>query len=139
MVSTTDVKRALRALALRTETTTRPYTAVIDEGDAARDDLRRAAGFVDAVGLDRLEAAVDAATEAGDVDCAERGREALSAYRRFCAAARSSTSAPASVEMPHAGVTSADRRSDDVPRYRSPKPLHDPGTTKTPTSERSEQ
>ena len=83
MVSTTAVKRALAALATRTDTARRPYTAVIDEADAARDDLRRAAGFVDAVGLDRLAEAVDAADRAGDEATAERGREALTAYRRF--------------------------------------------------------
>ena len=83
MVSTTAVKRALAALATRSDTAKRPYVAVIDEADAARDDLRRAAGFVDAVGLDRLAEAVDAADRAGDETTAERGREALTAYRRF--------------------------------------------------------
>ena len=83
MVSTTAVKRALAALATRTDTARRPYVAVIDEADAARDDLRRAAGFVDAVGLDRLAEAVDAADRAGDEATAERGRKALTAYRRF--------------------------------------------------------
>ncbi|TKX83682.1 hypothetical protein EXE43_22975, partial [Halorubrum sp. SS5] len=65
MVSTTAVKRALAALATRTDTARRPYVAVIDEADAARADLQRAAGFVDAVGLDRLAEAVDAAERAG--------------------------------------------------------------------------
>ena len=83
MVSTTAVKRALAALATRTDTARRPYVAVIDEADAARTDLRRAAGFVDAVGLDRLADAVDAADRAGDEAVAERGRDALAAYRRF--------------------------------------------------------
>ena len=87
MVSTTAVKRALAALATRTDTARRPYVAVIDEADAARTDLRRAAGFVDAVGLDRLADAVDAADRAGDEAAAERGREALAAYRRFRRAA----------------------------------------------------
>ena len=87
MVSTTAVKRALAALATRTDTARRPYAAVIDEADAARADLRRAAGFVDAVGLDRLAEAVDAADRAGDEAAAERGREALDAYRAFRRAA----------------------------------------------------
>ncbi|WP_418281271.1 hypothetical protein [Halorubrum sp. DTA98] len=87
MVSTTAVKRALAALATRTDTATRPYVAVIDEADAARDDLHRAAGFVDAVGLDRLAAAVDAADRDGDEAAAERGRDALAEYRRFREAA----------------------------------------------------
>ena len=87
MVSTTAVKRALAALATRTDTARRPYAAVIDEADAARADLRRAAGFVDAVGLDRLAEAVDAAERASDEAAAERGREALDAYRAFRRAA----------------------------------------------------
>ena len=36
MVSTAAVKRALSALASRTDTATRPSVAVIDEADAAR-------------------------------------------------------------------------------------------------------
>jgi len=50
MVSTAAVKQALSALASRTDTATRPSVAVIDEADAARSDLRRAAGFVDSGG-----------------------------------------------------------------------------------------
>ena len=87
MVSTTAVKRALAALATRTDTARRPYVAVIDEANAARTDLRRAAGFVDAVGLSRLADAVDAADRADDEGAAERGREALDAYRAFRRAA----------------------------------------------------
>lgn len=90
MVSTTAVKRALAALATRTDTARRPYAAVIEEADAARTDLRRAAGFVDAVGLDRLADAVEAAERAGDPDAAERGRAALDAYREFRRAAEGS-------------------------------------------------
>lgn len=88
MVSTDDVKRALSALATRTDTARRPYAAVIDEADAARDDLRRAAGFVEAVGLDRLDEAIGDAERDGRADLAERGRVALESYRRFRAAAR---------------------------------------------------
>ncbi|GAB3702732.1 hypothetical protein [Halorubrum pallidum] len=87
MVSTTAVKRALAALATRTDTATCPAVAVIDEADAARTDLRRAAGFVDAGGLGRLSDAIAAAERDGDDAAAERGREALDAYRRFRAAA----------------------------------------------------
>ena len=91
MVSTTAVKRALAALATRTDTARRPYVAVIDEADAARADVRRAAGFVDAVGLDRLAEAVAAADRAGDEAIASRGREALDAYRAFRRAAAGDT------------------------------------------------
>ncbi|ELZ37469.1 hypothetical protein [Halorubrum tebenquichense] len=87
MVSTTAVKRALAALATRTDTARRPYAAVIEEADVARTDLRRAAGFVDSGGLDRLADAVDTAEGAGDADAAERGRAALDAYREFRRAA----------------------------------------------------
>ena len=88
MVSTDDVKRALSALATRTDTARRPYAAVIDEADAARDDLQRAAGFVKAVGLDRLDEAIRDAERDGRADLAERGRVALESYRRFRAATR---------------------------------------------------
>jgi len=74
---TAAVKQALSALASRTDTATRPSVAVIDEADAARSDLRRAAGFVDSGGLDRLDEAIAAAERAGDDEAAaERGREA---------------------------------------------------------------
>ena len=87
MVSTTAVKQALAALATRTDTATRPYVAVIDEAEAAQTDLRRAAGFVDSVGLDRLSEAVAAAEDAGDEAAAARGRAALAAYRAYREAA----------------------------------------------------
>jgi len=87
VVSTTAVKRALTALATRTDTATRPYLAVIDEAEAARTDLRRAAAFVDSVGLDRLSEAVAAAERDGDEGAAERGRAALADYRAFREAA----------------------------------------------------
>ncbi|GAB7009982.1 hypothetical protein JCM31271_19250 [Halorubrum trueperi] len=87
MVSTTAVKRALSALAARTDTATKPSAAVIDEADAARTDLRRAAAFVDAGGLDRLSDAIAAAERDGDVPAAERGRAVLDAYHRFREAA----------------------------------------------------
>ena len=87
MASTAAVKRALSALASRTDTATRPSGAVIDEAEAAQTDLRRAAGFVDADGLDRLDEAIAAAERAGDERAAERGREARAAFRRFREAA----------------------------------------------------
>jgi hypothetical protein len=87
MVSTAAVKRALSALASRTDTATRPSVAVIDEAAAARSDLRRAAAFVEADGLGRLDEAIAAAERAGDETAAERGREARSAFRRFRRAA----------------------------------------------------
>jgi hypothetical protein len=138
MVSTADVKRALRALTLRTETTTRPYAAVIDEGDAARADLRRAAGFVSAVGLDRLERAVDAAARAGDDERTARGRDAVAAYRQFCDAARVSTPTPASAES-----ATSECRSDVEPVGFGDEDAgtshYGPGTTKPPTDEPSKR
>ncbi len=83
MVSTIAVKRALTALATRTDTARGSYVAIIDEADAARADLRRAAGFVESVGLGRLDEAIGAAERAGDKEAAARGREALAAYRAF--------------------------------------------------------
>ena len=79
MVSTAAVKRALSALARRTDTATRPSVAVIDEADAA--------AILDANGLDRLDEAIAAAERAGDEDAAERGRDARAAFRRFREAA----------------------------------------------------
>jgi len=87
VVSTIAVKRALTALATRADTATRPYVAIIDEADAARNDLRRAAGFVDSVGLDRLDEAVSAADSDGNEAAADRGREALASYHEFREAA----------------------------------------------------
>jgi len=104
VVSTTAVKRALTALATRTDTARQPYVAVIEEADAARTDLRRAAGFVDAVGLDRLADAVEAAKRAGDTDAAERGRAALDAYRAFrraAAGAEGTDDGPVAVDGDH--------------------------------------
>jgi len=87
VTTTATVKRALAALAARTDIEREPYAAVIDEAEAALADLDRAAGFVDSVGLDRLSAATDAADRAGDIDAAERGAAALDAYRRYRRAA----------------------------------------------------
>ena len=87
MATTATVKRALAALAARTDVERGPHVAVIDEAEAALGDLDRAAGFVDSVGLDRLETAVDTAETAGDAAAADRGAEALDAYRAFRQAA----------------------------------------------------
>jgi hypothetical protein len=108
VVSTTAVKRALAALATRTDTARRPYVAVIDEADAARSDLRRAAGFVDAIGLDGLAEAIDAADRADDDAAVERGRGALAAYRSFRRAAAGD--APGNDREANAG-SDADRDS----------------------------
>ncbi len=121
MVSTVTVKRALAALATRTDTARRPYAAVIDEGDAAREDLRRAGGFVDAVGLDRLEEAVAAAERDGRESLAERGRETLTAYRRFRTVANGEVSTDGA---------STDGTSTDAPE-RSEHFHRAPGTTKS--------
>ncbi|WP_241964394.1 hypothetical protein [Halorubrum sp. 48-1-W] len=88
----------------------RPYVAVIDEADAARSDLRRAAGFVESVGLDRLVAAVAEADRAGDDDLADRGREALAAYRRYRAAASGADGRPHG-----SGATAPDRSEAATP------------------------
>lgn len=108
MVSTDAVKRALSALATRTDTARRPYAAVIEEADAARADLRRAAGFVEADGLERLESAVEAADRAGDDAAVDRGHEALAAYRSFRRAAAGEGEAGETVPIDRDG----DRGSD---------------------------
>jgi len=82
------VKRTLRALATGTDTARPPCVGVIDEAEAALSDVRRAAGFVESVGLDGLAAAVEAAADRGDDRAAERGRTALAAYRRYRRVAR---------------------------------------------------
>lgn len=113
VVSTDAVKRALSALATRTDTARRPYVAVIEEADAARANLRRAAGFVEAGGLDRLESAIEAADRAGDDAAVDRGREALAAYRSFRRAAAGAD---------EAGETTPDEPGDGD--------ISDPGITK---------
>jgi len=87
VATTATVKRALAALAARTDVERGPYVAVIDEAEAALDDLDRAAGFVDSVGLDRLETATETAETDGDTDAAQRGAGALDAYRTYKRAA----------------------------------------------------
>ena len=57
------VKRTLTFLSKRTDTEREPYTAIVDEACAVRGDLERAAAFVETVGIDRLEAAIEAAFE----------------------------------------------------------------------------
>ncbi|MEF8808741.1 hypothetical protein [Natronomonas sp.] len=57
---------------------------VIEQADAAVDDLDAAAEFVQSVGLDRLAAAIEATD---DPTRRERGERALEAFRRFRAAA----------------------------------------------------
>ncbi|MFT4883052.1 MAG: hypothetical protein ACI8U4_000550 [Natronomonas sp.] len=57
---------------------------VIEQADAAVDDLQAAAEFVQSVGLDRLAAAIEATD---DPTRRKRGERALEAFRRFRAAA----------------------------------------------------
>ena len=83
MVSTDAIARTLRTLAERTATARPPYAGVIDEGDAALEDLERAASFVDADGLGRLSDAVDSARRDGCEELADRGENALEAYLRL--------------------------------------------------------
>ncbi|MFD1587156.1 hypothetical protein ACFR9U_09180 [Halorientalis brevis] len=94
-----SVKRALARLAARSTGATSGtaprliadptgnYRAVIDQASAAVQELSTAAAFVEADGLQRLAAAIDAAEAAGDHAGARRGREALSTFQRVRAAA----------------------------------------------------
>jgi len=83
MASVETVKRALRALVDRTDTARPPAVALVTEAAAAVEDVERAAGFAESVGLDRLADAVDDAAAAGYPDAAAEGREALAALRAF--------------------------------------------------------
>lgn len=58
--------------------------AVVDRAAAAVDDLDAAVAFVEDVGVDELERAVESAD---DPDVRVRGKRALSAFRQFRAAA----------------------------------------------------
>jgi len=62
------------------------YRTVIQRAVAATDDLDAAAEFVDSVGLERLEAAVETA-EHEVSGLADDGREALATFERFRVAA----------------------------------------------------
>ncbi len=93
-----SVKRALARLAARPTgagnrtaarlgaDSTEEYRSVIDRASAAVQELSAAAAFAESVGLDRLDAAIDAAETAGDHAAARRGRAALSTFRRVSAA-----------------------------------------------------
>ena len=63
------------------------YRAVIDEGSAAVDSLRAAAGFVEDGGLEELEDAIAAAEDTDDHAAARRGRRALRALEQLRTAA----------------------------------------------------
>ncbi|WP_096390823.1 hypothetical protein [Halopenitus persicus] len=121
---TRRVKRTLELLATRTDTDRPPYLAVIDEADAARRDLERAAGFLESVGLDRLDDAIEAAAADDATDAADRGRAARSAYRDVRRAAAGDTAS---------GDADADRPSDRD-HFRSGG-----GTAKRRTAQGSEQ
>ena len=103
MTDSEQVKAALAALASgdapeSTDDTARPetltestsgavaYRQVIEQAVAATDDVEAAAAFVESVGLDRLEAAVERA-EHEVSGLAADGREALAAFERFRVAA----------------------------------------------------
>ena len=63
------------------------YRAVIERAVEATGDLEAAAAFVESVGLDRLEAAVErAALEVSGL--ADEGRDALATFERFRVAAQ---------------------------------------------------
>jgi hypothetical protein len=78
-----DVRAALRALATDDRTAGDDPSSVVDEAQAARDDVRDAAAFVADDGLTRLRAAIDRA----DPETARRGRRALDDLRAFRRAA----------------------------------------------------
>ena len=102
MVSTDAIARTLRTLAERTATARPPYAGVIDEADAALEDLKRAASFVEADGLGRLSEAVDSARRDGHEELADRGENALDAYQRLREAATGDvTRSPNSRRRPH--------------------------------------
>ncbi|WP_280536741.1 hypothetical protein [Halopenitus sp. POP-27] len=84
---TRRIKRTLEELAARTDTDRPPYVTIIDEAAAACADLERAAGFVDADGLERLDTAIESAIDDDAPEPAARGRRTRSAYRRFRRAA----------------------------------------------------
>lgn len=76
---TQDVRAALRALATDGCIAHDDPAAVVDEADAARDDVRVAATFVGDRGLDRLRAAID---RTDDPTTTRRGRRALDELER---------------------------------------------------------
>ncbi|SDY27794.1 hypothetical protein [Halopenitus persicus] len=108
---TSRVKRTLELLAARSDTDRPPYLAVIDEADAARRDLERAAGFLESVGLDRLDAAIESAAADGATDAADRGRAARSAYRDLRRAAAGDAAAG---DAASGDGGAGDAASDDV-------------------------
>jgi len=77
--------RQASSTATRTDEGT-AYRTVIERAVAATDDLDAAAEFVDSVGLDRLESAVETA-EHEVSGLAEDGRAALATFERFRIAA----------------------------------------------------
>ena len=74
----TSVKASLRRLADADE------TAIIERADAATESLEAAAEFAESTGTDELAAAVETVENPA---LEERGERALSAFRRFKAAA----------------------------------------------------
>lgn len=67
--------------------TSADYRRVIDRAARATEDIDLAAEFVETVGLDRLEAAVETADREVSALAAE-GREALATFERFRVAAQ---------------------------------------------------
>ena len=99
------VKASLRRLAGADE------RSVIARADAATGDLEAAAEFVESMGVAELAAAVETVE---DPALAERGRRALSSFRRFRAAAAGRLDAE---EYFHPG-RGTDLRRDDEPSSR---------------------
>jgi hypothetical protein len=79
---TVQLKASLSRLAGPDEAT------VIERGVESIDDLEDAARFVETIGLEQLEAAVEATD---DPDLEARGRRTLAVYRRFRRAAAGET------------------------------------------------
>ena len=64
------------------------YRRVIEQAVAATDDIEAAAAFVESVGVERLETAVETA-EREVSELSSAGRDALGTFERFRAAAHS--------------------------------------------------
>ena len=103
----TSVKASLRRLADADE------TAIIKRADAATESLEAAAEFVETTGLAELAAAVETVENPA---LEERGERALSAFRRFRAAAEGRLDADGPDQF-HRG-RGIDLRGDDEGPFR---------------------
>jgi hypothetical protein len=102
------VRLALRALATRDP---------LAEATLAAGDVREAAAFVDAGGLDRLRRARERAERRGEAGRADRCGAALTRYRRLRAAARGESAAADDGDADSTDDGGGDRATAD--RFRS--------------------